>query len=748
MTSLVRDLINTVHGAGDTSHSVDAHMQKVLDQLAQLHGQAIENLDAAQARVQPSPADAVSALLRAQGRTHSPESLIPSVKSEDRSIPGVNGTLEIRIYTPEGKGPFPVVVYFHGGGWVIADKHTYDAGARGMSESAAAIVVSVDYRRAPEHRFPTAWNDAIAAYDWVTANALVLNGDPERVALAGESAGGNLAVATAIAARNRGTNKAVGVLAIYPVAQTGNTATQSYDDSAHARPLNKAMIAWFLDKLVTSPADKADTRLDLINADLVGLPPVTIINAEIDPLRSDGEMLEMALKEAGVDVTRKVYTGVTHEFFGMAAVVPKAQDAVEFAGAQLKRVFNGAVLADAGHTRAAHAGAQPRARLEPKDPGAARLKAIGYAAKHSFSDLKPFKFERQAARADEIEIDVLFCGVCHSDIHQIKNEWSNTVYPCVPGHEVVGRVTRIGSTVTRHAVGDLVGVGCMIDSCRQCEPCLAGDENYCEGPNSWLATYNGPMIPAAKAPGGKNTYGRDNTFGGYSNVLVVQEDFALKIPANLRPEVAAPILCAGVTTYSPMKHWGVKPGDRVGIIGFGGLGDMAAKIALAMGAEVTLFTTTKEKLAEAGRLGAKAVLESDKQAFEAHEGKFDFILSTIPKKHDINPYIPLLKRDKTLCVVGALEPMEGVNNQIVAFHRKNVAGSLIGSLQDTQEILDFCAQHDIGPDIELINIDQINEAVKRAIDGEVRFRSVINMASIAPDDPNATVEDSAIFVVE
>jgi uncharacterized zinc-type alcohol dehydrogenase-like protein len=747
MTSLVRDLINAVRGEGDTSHSVDPHMQRVLDQLAELHGQAVENLDVPQARATPSPTDAVAALLRADGRNASAEALIPSVRSEDRSIPGAGGALWARVYTPAGNGPFPVIVYFHGGGWVIADRNTYDASARGLSAAAGAVVVSVDYRRAPEHTFPCSWNDAIAAYDWVASNAIALGGDPRRIALAGESAGANLAVATAIAARNRGANNAVAVLAVYPVAQTGNTETQSYDDSENAKPLNKAMIGWFLDKLITSPADKADTRLDLINADLVGLPPVTIINAEIDPLRSDGEMLETALKEAGVDVTRKVYSGVTHEFFGMAAVVPKAQEAIEFAGEQLKRAFGSVHTGDV-HIGDVHTGAQPRARLAPQDPAAAKLKVIGYAAKHSFSDLKPFEFERATARADEIEIDVLFCGVCHSDIHQIKNEWQNTVYPCVPGHEVVGRVTRVGSAVTRHAVGDLIGVGCMIDSCRQCAPCLAGDENYCEGPNSWLATYNGPMIPADKAEGGRNMYERDNTFGGYSSVLVVHEDFALKIPANLRPELAAPILCAGVTTYSPLKHWGVKPGDRVGIIGFGGLGDMAAKLAVAMGAEVTLFTTSKEKLGEAARLGAKAVLESDDDALDALQGQFDFLLSTIPQKHDINPFIPLLKRDKTICIVGALEPMAGINNQAVAFHRKNIAGSLIGSLQDTQEVLDFCAQHDIGPDIELINIDQVNEAIKRAIDGEVRFRSVINMASIKPETPPASVEDAAIFVTE
>ena len=359
------------------------------------------------------------------------------------------------------------------------------------------------------------------------------------------------------------------------------------------------------------------------------------------------------------------------------------------------------------------------------------LKSVGYAAKHSFSSLKRFEFERAQAKEHEIEIDVLFCGVCHSDIHQVKNEWSNTVYPCLPGHEVVGRVARVGAAVSRHAVGDIVGVGCMIDSCGACEACRAGDQNYCEGPNSWLATYNGPMIPASKAENGENSYGRDNTYGGYSNNLVVREDFALRIPANLRPEVAAPILCAGVTTYSPMKHWGVKSGDKVGIVGFGGLGDMAVKLAHAMGAEVTVFTRTEEKLAEAKRLGVGAVLEKDTKAFELLASSFDFILSTVPQKHDVNPYVGLLKRDATLCVVGALEALQPVNNQEVAFHRRQVVGSLIGNLADTQEVLDFCAEHDIGPDIELINIEEVNDAYKRVEAGEVRFRCVINMSSLA-----------------
>ena len=361
-------------------------------------------------------------------------------------------------------------------------------------------------------------------------------------------------------------------------------------------------------------------------------------------------------------------------------------------------------------------------------------KATGYAAQHSFSRLKPISFERDDPKANEVAIEVLFCGVCHSDIHQVKNEWSNTVYPCMPGHEVVGRVTRAGASVTRHKVGDMVGVGCMIDSCRHCEPCQSHDENYCEGPNSWLATYNGPMVPAAKSPDKKNSYGRDNTYGGYSSSIVVAEDFVLKIPDGLAPDVAAPILCAGVTTYSPMKHWGVKSGDKVGIVGFGGLGDMAAKIARAMGAEVTVFTRTKEKLAEATKLGVTGVLESDKDGMAKLKGSFDFMLSTIPEKHDVMPFVELLKRDKTLVVVGALEPLAPVNNQEVAFHRRSVAGSLIGNIADTQEILDFCAKHGIGPDIQVIPIQEINHAYKEVISGDVRFRYVIDMASLALDD--------------
>ena len=362
------------------------------------------------------------------------------------------------------------------------------------------------------------------------------------------------------------------------------------------------------------------------------------------------------------------------------------------------------------------------------------MKTLGYATKRSYGRLRPFEYDRPEAGPNEVEISVLFCGVCHSDLHQVKNEWGNTVYSCMPGHEVVGRVTRTGAAVTRHKIGDLVGVGCMIDSCRHCTPCNEGDQNYCEGPNSWLATYNGPMLPKAKSPDGTNHYGRDNTYGGYSEALTVAEDFVLKIPAGMDPAKAAPILCAGVTTYSPMKHWGVKPGDHIGIIGLGGLGHMAVKLARAMGAQVTVFTTSANKRGDALALGAEHVaIEGDKKAMEAMKLSLDFILTTVPEKHDLMPFLPLLKRDKTLVIVGALEPMAPVNNQMVASHRYRVAGSLIGNLADTQEVLDFCAQHGIAPDIQVIPIQDINDAYKSIERGDVRYRYVIDMASLQQD---------------
>ncbi len=359
-----------------------------------------------------------------------------------------------------------------------------------------------------------------------------------------------------------------------------------------------------------------------------------------------------------------------------------------------------------------------------------RIKAVGYAAKHCFSHLKLLEFEREAAGEKEIEIRVLYCGVCHSDIHQVKNEWHNTIYPCMPGHEVIGRVTRIGPGVTRHKVGDLVGVGCMIDSCGHCEPCRSSNENYCESPNGWLGTYNGPLIPADRARGNANIYGRDNTFGGYSNVMVVKEAFALKIPPALDPDAAAPILCAGVTTYSALKRWGVKPGKHVGIVGFGGLGNMGAKLARAMGAHVTILTRSEHKCDEATQMGFTAMIEDDERALRASAGSMDFILSTIPEKHDINPYIELLKRDSTICVVGCLAPLEPVDNAEVILHRKDISGSLIGSLRETQEVLQFCAEHDVAPDIQVIGVDELNDAYHKVEKGDVRYRYVIDLTSL------------------
>ena len=322
-----------------TAFRADADMQAVLDQLGSMGGKPIETLTAEEARKQPTPADAVMALLKKKGKDTSPTALVPGVTSVDREIPGAAGNLPVRIYTPDGTGPFPVVVYFHGGGWVIADKEVYDGGARGLSKQAQAVVVSVDYRRAPEAKFPAAWDDSLAAYRWVAANAASIKGDPMRLALAGESAGGNLAIATAVAARDANLQQPTHILAVYPVGQTGNLDTKSYQDSATAKPLNKPMIGWFVDKLLGKPEDKMDPRLDLVNAKLAGLPPVTIVNAQIDPLREDGALLATALKKAGVKVERKVYAGVTHEFFGMAAVVKKAADAQQFGGRALRASF-------------------------------------------------------------------------------------------------------------------------------------------------------------------------------------------------------------------------------------------------------------------------------------------------------------------------------------------------------------------------------------------------------------------------
>lgn len=316
----------------------DPDMKRVLDALASLHPKPMETLTAVQARQEPTPADAVKKVLLEDKRDATPTALVPGVKSIDRTVSGAAGPLPARIYTPAGTGPFPVIVYYHGGGWVIASKEVYDGGARGLSKQANAVVVSADYRLAPEDKFPAQHDDALAIYRWTLANAKSINGDPSRLALAGESAGGNLAVATAIAARDAGLQLPVHVLAVYPIAQS-DTTTPSYVENAHAKPLSRAGMAWFLRLVTRTPADAMDPRISLVNANLKGLPPVTIVNAQIDPLRDDGAMLEQALKKAGVSVERKVYDGSTHEFFGMAAVEHDAKDAQAYAGERLRGGF-------------------------------------------------------------------------------------------------------------------------------------------------------------------------------------------------------------------------------------------------------------------------------------------------------------------------------------------------------------------------------------------------------------------------
>lgn len=353
------------------------------------------------------------------------------------------------------------------------------------------------------------------------------------------------------------------------------------------------------------------------------------------------------------------------------------------------------------------------------------IDSIGYAAKTRRSKLAPHRFERREPGPKDVQIEILYCGVCHSDLHQVRNEWKNTIYPCLPGHEIVGRVTRVGERVTSFAAGDLVGVGCMVDSCGQCESCKEGLEQYCEGPKGPTMTYNGPFKPDGTI-----------TFGGYSKNIVVKESFVVRIPPALDPKRAAPLLCAGVTTYSPMRHWRVGAGQEVAIVGLGGLGHMAVKLARAMGARVTVVTTSQDKVAGARELGAvDVVLSENAAALEQSELRFDFVLVTIPDPFDINPYVKLLARDGVLVCVGMLGAYtKGLNNEEVAFHRRTVAGSLIGGIAETQEVLDFCAAQGISADVELIPIQDINDAFDRMQQGEVRWRYVIDMATLAADE--------------
>lgn len=347
------------------------------------------------------------------------------------------------------------------------------------------------------------------------------------------------------------------------------------------------------------------------------------------------------------------------------------------------------------------------------------LDCIGYAASEASQPLAPFSFTRRDPGPADVEIDIMFCGVCHSDLHQARNEWRNTVYPCVPGHEIVGRVSRVGEKVTKFKPGDLAGVGCMVDSCRECASCREGLEQYCEV--GFVGTYNGE----------DRRHGGGNTLGGYSNRIVVDEAFTLHIPEGLPLEGVAPLLCAGITTYSPLRRWRVGPGQKVGIVGLGGLGHMGVKLASAMGAHTVLFTTSPGKAEDAKRLGAKeVVLSKDPDQMAAHAGSFDFILDCVSARHPIDAYLALLKRDATLTLVGAPEDPLPVAPFSLIFKRRQFAGSLIGGIAETQEMLDFCGQHGITADVEVIPIDAINEAYERMLKGDVKYRFTIDMTTL------------------
>ncbi len=342
-----------------------------------------------------------------------------------------------------------------------------------------------------------------------------------------------------------------------------------------------------------------------------------------------------------------------------------------------------------------------------------------YAAQTAGAELAPYQFHRREPRPDDVAIEIDYCGVCHSDIHTVDNDWGRTAYPVVPGHEIVGRVTAVGSDVTRFRVGDVVGVGCMVDSCRTCPACESGLEQYCS--EGMTGTYNG-----------KDRYDGSITLGGYSERILVSERFVVSIPAKLDPATAAPILCAGITTYSPLRHFGVKAGDKVGVLGMGGLGHMGVKFAKALGAEVTLFTRSEAKVAEAKKQGADhVVISTDREQMKAVRERFDFLLDTIPVAHDLNPYLATLKVNGTHILVGLLEPIEPpIHAGQLVGKRRVIAGSLIGGMPETQEVLDFCAEHGITCDIEMLDIRNINQAYERMKRGDVKYRFVIDMATL------------------
>ena len=345
------------------------------------------------------------------------------------------------------------------------------------------------------------------------------------------------------------------------------------------------------------------------------------------------------------------------------------------------------------------------------------VKAFGTQA--SDAPLKQMNIERREVTAKDIEIEILYCGVCHSDLHTARNDWGGTNYPAVPGHEIVGRVINIGSEVTKLKVGDLAAVGCLVDSCRQCDSCQHDLEQYCS--NGFTGTYNGHD----KHLGG-------HTLGGYSEKVVVEEHFVLKVPVNLDLAAVAPLLCAGITTWSPLRHWKVGKGSKVAVVGLGGLGHMAIKLAKGLGATVTLFSRTPDKTQDALDLGAdEVIISTDNHQMNAVKGKFDLIIDTVPYGHNVNPYVSTLNFSGTLVLVGYLGGLEPVLNTVpMILGRKSVAGSLIGGIAETQELLDFCGEHNIVSEIEIIKIEEINEAYERMIKSDVRYRFVIDMASL------------------
>jgi uncharacterized zinc-type alcohol dehydrogenase-like protein len=347
----------------------------------------------------------------------------------------------------------------------------------------------------------------------------------------------------------------------------------------------------------------------------------------------------------------------------------------------------------------------------------ANIKAFGTCA--ADKNLEGLTIARRNVTDEDVEIEILFCGVCHSDIHTARGDWAGTQYPCVPGHEIVGKVTQAGSSVNKFKIGDTVAIGCMVDSCQTCSSCKQGHEQYCL--NGMTGTYNG-----------KDRHLGGHTFGGYSEKIIVQENFVLRLPNNLDLAAAAPLLCAGITTWSPLKHWNVKQGTKVAVVGLGGLGHMAIKLAKALGANVTLFSRSKSKIQDAKDLGAdEVIISTDRRTMKSVSGQFDLIIDTVPYVHDVNPYVSTLNIAGTLVLVGYLGPLEPfLDSSPLILGRKSVAGSVIGGIKETQEMLDFCGEKGIVSEIEMIKMQDINNAYERMIKSDVKYRFVIDMASL------------------